>query len=192
MKQLFSIFLALIAIFAPSALSAYEFEVDGIYYYFNDQGSVAVTNGPIQYTGDVAIPAAVTYDGTTYSVTAIDTWAFTGCSGLTGVTIPNSVTAIGDFAFCECSGLISIIVDSDNPIFDSRDNCNAVIATATHTLLAGCKNTVIPNSVFGIRYFAFNGCTGLTYVDIPNSVIYIDVNAFQGCTGLTDIIMVIS
>lgn len=187
MRRLLLIVLALFAILAPSTIWAYDFEADGIFYYYTDQASVGVTSGPTQYSGDVTIPAVVTYNGTAFSVIGIDTWAFTGCSDLTSVTIPNTVVSIGDFAFGECSGLNSIIVDAGNPTYDSRNNCNAIIETATNTLIAGCKNTVIPNSVTGIRYFAFNGCTGLTGLVIPNSVTYIDVKAFQNCSALRSI-----
>ena len=70
-----------------------------------------------------------------------------GLSGLTSVTIPNSVTEIDNEAFSDCSGLTSIKVVGGNSVYDSRENCNAIIETATNTLIRGCKNTIIPNSV---------------------------------------------
>ncbi len=82
--------------------------------------------------------------------------------------------------------MTSINVENDNPNYDSRDNCNAIIESANNTLILGCKNTIIPNSVTSI-YDAFNGCTGLTSIDIPNSVTKIDWGAFYDCTGLTNI-----
>ena len=121
------------------------------------------------------------------SVTSIGEGAFYGCKGLTMVTIPNSVTSIDDGAFGDCSVLESIIVEEGNTIYDSRENCNAIIETATNTLIAGCKNTVIPNSVTSIGDFAFVYCTGLTSVTIPNSVTSIGRFAFSYCAGLTSV-----
>ena len=80
----------------------------------------------------------------------IDSEAFCGCSGLTELTLPNSVKIIGDGAFAYCSGLEKITVESGNSRYDSRDNCNSIIDKKTNTLIAGCKNSVIPNSVASI------------------------------------------
>ncbi len=121
------------------------------------------------------------------SVTEIDMWAFGYCSGLTSVTIGNSVTSIGDYAFVGCSAIESITVDTENEKYDSRDNCNAIIETESNTLIAGCKNTIIPNSVTSIGISAFSGRSCLTSITIPNSVTSIGDYAFYNCTSLTSV-----
>lgn len=80
-----------------------------------------------------------------------------------------------------------IVVDAENPVYDSRDNCNAVIETATNKLVCGGKNTIIPANVATIGSFAFSDCTDLESVVIPNSVTSIGEYAFSGCYNLTSL-----
>ena len=121
------------------------------------------------------------------SVTSIGNEAFCNCRGLTSIVIPNSVTEIAKDAFSYCSGLTSIVVESGNPRYDSPNDCNAIIETASNTLIVGCENTIIPNTVTKIGDYAFDGRTGLTDIVIPNSVTAIGFSAFADCTGLTSI-----
>ena len=120
-------------------------------------------------------------------VTSIGDFAFSGCTGLTSIEIPASVTSIGNQAFIGCSGLESISVAGGNTVYDSRNGCNAIIETASNTLIQGCKNTVIPDGVTSIGGDAFLGCGSLTSITIPNSVTSIGLNAFRECTSLTSI-----
>lgn len=121
------------------------------------------------------------------SVITIGDRAFDSCIGLTSLTIPSSVTSIGNDAFSNCRGLTSINVENGNTIYDSRDNCNAIIKTAENTLIVGCKNTFTPNSVTAIGENAFFNCKELTSVVVPNSVTAIGNNAFHDCDGLTSV-----
>ena len=144
------------------------------------------------------------------SVTSIGESAFQNCIGLTSLTIPSSVTTITEGAFGGCRGLISINVEIGNTKYDSRDNCNAIIEKETNTLIAGCRNTTIPNdvarigayafaflyedmpsiiipsSVTSIGAWAFKNCR-MPSIIIPSSVMSIEEHAFDGCIGLTSI-----
>ena len=150
--------------------------------------SVTIPNS-VTSIGDCAFQDCISLTSLTIpnSVTSIGNYAFRNCSGLTSITIPNSVTSIGDYAFSDCSGLTSITVEKGNTKYDSRDNCNAIIETNTNKLIAGCKNTIISNSVMSIGESAFYGCSGLTSITIPNSVTSIGNWAFSYCSGLTSI-----
>lgn len=120
-------------------------------------------------------------------VTSIGDSAFSECGGITSVTIGSGVTNIGNDAFNGCINLTSIVVDSSNTIYDSRDNCNAIIETSTNRLIAGCNNTVIPNSVVSFNNGVFYNCTGLTNVVIPDSVTSIGQSVFASCISLTSV-----
>lgn len=180
-----------------------------IYYnYFHDRPELEVTYMKINhatksYSGAVVIPEEVTLMNKTWKVTSIGErafdrcsdltsvtipscvtsigpQAFQDCSGLTSVTIPSNATSIGQWAFHGCSGLNSIIVEDGNTVFDSRNDCNAIIETSSHLLVAGCKNTVIPSNVTSIGWMAFEGCSGLASITIPSNVTKIEGGAFRG------------
>jgi hypothetical protein len=121
------------------------------------------------------------------SVTEIGGVVFAGCDGLTSVEIPRGVEYIESGVFYACKNLESIIVDELNENYKSVDNC--LLTKDGEILVAGCKNSVIPNTVIGISHYAFAYCIGLTSVAIPNSVTEIGGGAFQGCSGLTSIVI---
>ena len=121
------------------------------------------------------------------NVTKIGSKVFSGCSGLTSITLPDSVTEIGAGVFAGCSNLESIKVNENNKVYDSRENCNAIIKKSSNTLIAGCKNTKIPSGVTKIGDDAFFCCSGLTSITIPESVKEIGYRAFSVCDNLTNI-----
>ena len=145
----------------PLLASAYDCQVDGIYYNLKPGNQAEVTQvndyveaNPSNYSGAVVIPEKFNYKGVMYTVTSIGEYAFYDCWNLVSVTIPNSVIIIETGAFNGCSGLTSV---------------------------------TIPNSVTSIGDYAFSYCTDMTSVTIPNSVTTIGEYAFCSCIGLTSV-----
>ena len=118
-------------------------------------------------------------------MTEIGDCAFSGCTGLTSIEIPDSVREIGEYAFKGCTGLKRIEVSYNNQSYRSVNNC--CLTKDGKTLVFGCNTSIIPDSVTVIGNSAFNGCTGLTSIEIPDSVTKIGGYAFSDCTGLTSI-----
>ena len=188
---------------------AHDFEVDGIYYKHLDNSAktVAVTykgnsysEYSNEYTGNATIPSSITYNGITYSVTSIDYGAFSNCTSLTEITIPNSITSIGSRAFRSCTGLTSVTIPSSVTSIGDYAFINCIgltsvtipdfvieISTGTFSGCIGLTTVTISNSVTTIESSAFSGCSGLTSITIPNSVTTIESSAFSGCSGLTSI-----
>ncbi len=97
------------------------------------------------------------------------------------------ISFLQNLLFSRCSAITTLCVANDNMTYDSRDSCNAVIKTATNSLIAGCKNTIIPDGVKTIGDFAFNGCTELIKISIPDGVTSIGELAFCNCANLSSI-----
>ena len=187
-----------------------------IYYnWINEKTELEVTyptSRPLSstYAGDVVIPESVEYEGKKYPVTAIGESAFQyEIAKITSIYIPSSITNFNRRDNRGYTGLASIIVAPENPKYDSRDNCNAIIETETNTLILACNNTVIPNNVTSIGEnafsrlniisitipnsvtcigeFAFGCCKNLRSISIPNSVTRIGSSAFAWCDSLTSV-----
>ena len=152
-------------------------------------------------TGALVIPGSVYYSGAVYNVTSIGNDAFSNCSGLTSVTIPNSVTSIGERAFSICSGLISITIPNSvtsigKQAFQSCSGLTSITIPNSVTLIdestfssAGLTSVTIPDNVTAIGNLAFASCSSLTSVTIPEGVTSIGGQAFNSCSSLDTVYM---
>lgn len=119
------------------------------------------------------------------NVTSIGNMAFYN-SNIRGVYVPKTLTSIGNEAFGHCE-IYWIEVYEGNPVYDSREDCNAIIETATNTIVVGCESTTVPNTVTTIGERSFSGCEGLTELVLPNSVTTIGSWAFYECSNFRTI-----
>lgn len=182
----------IVALLTTLAASAKTEKIGGIFYELDansKEAQVVYSDGVNvnNVVGPLVIPPTVKSGNTTYSVTSIGFMAFMGNKELTSITIPATVKKIGKEILLYCPSIKFISVDAANPIYDSRNNCNAIIHTATNELIVGCKNTVIPNTVTRIGNDAFNSAKEMTDINIPNSVTSIGSGAFWACESLTSI-----
>ena len=119
------------------------------------------------------------------NITSFADYSFNGCDIKT-LTISSSVVYIGKSAFSRCDKLESIVVEEGNKVYNSNNNCNAIIETASQKLVKGCDNTIIPYGVKIIGENAFAGCS-FTTINIPSTVTIIEDGAFYSCLNLTNI-----
>lgn len=189
-------------LFTLFPVSAYDFEVDGIYYsaLSLDDLTCQVVAGDKNYRGNIEIPTEATYNNHRFSVIRIGESAFSWCLALDSVKIPNSIKEIGKEAFAYCDSLTS--VNLPNSISEIGDGafvyCRSLtsitipdsvtkIKTATFYYCESLTSLTIPNSVTEIEANAFCYCKSLTSITIPNSVTEIGSSAFEGCVSLKNI-----
>lgn len=175
-------FAALLAILImtllPGKALAASFTIGSLTYTTLFDGSVEVRAAAgSSLSGDITIPATITFGWTEYRVTSIASYAFSGCTYLTSVTIPDGVTSIMNEAFSGCSSLISVTI---------HDSVTTIgpIAFANCTSLT---SITIPESVTSIGWGAFGGCSSLTSVTIPKNVTSIGAGVFNLCSSLTSV-----
>lgn len=172
---------SLLTVSANSPTRTYEICGDYAYTLLSDK-TVRIEG----YNGtEKIIEVPTSLDG--HKVTSLGRFAFYGCETLESITIHHSITSIDDSSFDKCYELSEIKIDSDNKVYDSRENCNAIIESKTNKLISGCKDTVIPNSVTSIGSGAFTGCVGLTSITIPKGTTSIGGAAFHWCENLTSV-----
>ncbi|MDD6736631.1 MAG: leucine-rich repeat protein [Prevotella sp.] len=209
-------FLFLNVISGPASSSSF---VDGVLRFrIIDENNVSVvladtTNRQSLHLDSIlTIPGHITYQGACYQVSVIDEDAFSFCPDLQEVVIGEGVEVIGAGAFSQCSSLRTIkipssvsfieagmtkncaslreiIVAPDNPFFDSRNDCHAIIRKKDDALVCGCASTVIPEGVKSIADGAFYGCEYLDAITLPESLTSIGTFAFYGCLQLKELLL---
>lgn len=186
MRRLF----LLVALFATTALWAYDFEIDGIYYNITSENTVEVTAKScvdkvgLRWNEDwnidvVIIPATVTYNSNIYNVTSIGENAFRECKSLISATLPNSITTILNGAFSDCTELKLINIPDGVKTIGSNEQTTGAYTSGAFLNCCSLVDITIPNSIVSIEGLAFADCTGLTTITIPNSVTTIYESAFR-------------
>ena len=204
MKYVRHFFISVLILLNATSVWAYCFKMDSICYKIISDTApyeVMVIHNPDffhPYSGNMEIPQTLNYGGIIYSVTSIGNSAFSNCTSLTSVTIPNTVTSIGNSAFSNCASLTSVTIPNSVMSIGSYafSGCLALtsitipnsVTSIEEAGFEGCtrlSSITIPNSVTSIGSYAFMGCINLTSITIPNSVTNIETDAFCGCIGLT-------
>ena len=151
----FSTFFIAILLTAFRAMAS-DTEVDGIYYDFDPVRKLATVtyrgysydSYEDEYSGDIVIPATVTYEGEEYRVYDIKEYAFLRCKSLTSVVIPDGLMWLGIGVFQECSSLTSVTIPEG-------------LYSISGSAFSGCSSltsVTIPESVSSISSEAFKDC----------------------------------
>lgn len=197
-----------LVLMASVASFAYEFEYVNDFHIDGFGYKIISVNTPDDGEGyvslieiadckkDVVIPKYVSYGDRGFHVTTfgIGSVVFTNdaSSVVESITIPKTTSVINKNALAGCPNLKTVVVDSENPYYDSRENCNAIITTSQNpyftpnTLIAGCKTTIIPNSVAEIGDNAFYN-SALESITIPTGTTKIGRSAFNNSILLSSI-----
>ena len=170
----------------PSSVLVIDNEAFSNTPWFNNQPDGVVYAGKVAFTYKGQMPAG-THLTLRNDTRAIGPGAFQFQNNLVGITIPASVTFVGTSCLQSCDNLTTIQVASGNAVYDSRNNCNAIIEKATNTLIAGCGNSTIPTSVTAIGDYAFANCTSLHELNLHNQLTSIGEWAFLNCSSLTSL-----
>ena len=177
----------LYSITLPSGLTSIG---SGIFSYCQSLGTITVP------AGVTTIPARAFFqcsalETVTISngVQAIEGYAFQTCQNLKSIHIPASVNSIEPYAFAYSDLIKTVTVDEYNATYDSRNSCNAIIETATSTLIFGGYQAKVPDGITAIAEAAFFGNTNLSSISIPESVTTIGKSAFSGCKSLTSVVI---
>lgn len=204
-------FLVAILLMAGNLLANAEtVNIGGVNYNLNHSDMTAEVMGYNEEASSIVLPASLSYGDQKYALAAIGEYAFYyceslksitlpegvnsigegafyGCKNLMSIDIPSSVVSIGKEAFAECASLTSMNVESGNKVYDSREECNAIIEKATNKLVIGCKTSVVPSSITSIGDEAFYKCETLASITLPESVTSIGEFAFYKCFDLASI-----
>ena len=202
-RSSFKGFVMLVVMMLMTASSAMAEVIDGLRYVLDSETKTATLLPKMEgkYSGNIVVPEKVKgNDGVEYVVTSLDSKCFSGCSGLTSVSIPSSVTSLGEYCFWGCYNLTSITIPSSvtslgDECFVGCSGLTSITIPSSVTSLgdecfvgcSGLTSITIPSSVTSLGDVCFSGCSGLTSITIPSSVTSLGGGCFQNCSGLTSI-----
>ena len=176
MKILRTLLTSIVVLLNNVSVSAYDFEVDGIYYNITSAKdlTVEVTRNGTYMNKEYVIPSSVVFERKAYIVSSIGSDAFKHSYNLKKITIPTTIIGIGESAFEGCENLKSVVIPKS-------------VTSIGRFAFLGCRklaSITIPDHVSIIEERTFSGCLNLKSVTIPNSVTRIEIYAFSGCVNL--------